>query len=558
MPAINIDRDELLKFINLKLDHETLEEIVFEFGVELDDVYEENGKTMYKFDVPANRYDLLCLEGFATALKVFLEAQKYEEFPITFTNLMNIKKHQSHEREHIACAIIRDISFSDSSYSSFINYQDKLHSSIGRNRSIVAIGTHDLAKIEGQVEYKTMNLDEVNFHPLNSETEINGSNLEKFYESDKKISKFFNLLSDKNKCVAFVDEKGIMSTPPIINSNRTKICKETKDIFIEVTGTDFNKVNTALKLILYNFRGKKVESVKISGESEIVTPIFNNYSYKMLISEINRKLNINLSSLEIKNLLERMMHEVIIEDDILYIKISDARSDVLHECDIIEDIAISYGYNNLKMTSAQIFTVGKEDPLNKFVDKIRLELALSGYNEALTLTLISKSENSLNHGNDNAVVLSNPKSKEYEVVRTSLLPGILKSISSNLHNRIPIKIFEISDVVLNEGGNSGLKVKNIKKACAVIASNTALLEDLQGPLSFLFEKCGLKNYEYELSLNDIFLDNQNAIVKINNRKVGHLGVLHPSISQMFSIPYAASAFEIDVEILFEEFMKANK
>lgn len=576
MPAVNVDKLELISSLGVEIDEATLENTVFDFGVELDEVYEDNGRTMYKFDVPANRYDLLCLEGMSAALRAFLGICPYEDINITpvDSNTRIVYKFATHERQHIACAIIRGMKFTKSSYNSFISYQDKLHSSIGRNRSIVAIGTHDLSKISGEIIYKSLELNSFDFAPLNSEEIVNGGSLEKVFAKDKKITKFFNLLSDSEKSVAFVDgsvdnfeieNSSIMSIPPIINSDKTKISLDTNDIFVEVTGTDFNKVNTALKLVLYNFRGSRIDPVKILNypkdgkEVFKTTPILNNFIYTIPVAKINKKLDLNLSGLETKGLLERMMYNVDLKDEEAVIKTIDVRSDIIHECDIIEDVAIAYGFNNFKKKIPKVYTIGSEVPLNKFSDKLRTELALSGYNEVLTLTLLSRSENSIikDDISENPVVLANPKSKECEVVRTSLLPGILKSIASNLHGKIPIKLFEVSDVVHMRDSC----VHNQRKACAVIASNSSLLEEIQGPLSFMLEKSCLQSFEYvpasDNAFDELFLENQYAYIKINNVVIGTIGVLHPKISQKFGIPYACSSFEIDVEMLFDEFLKGQ-
>lgn len=573
MPCVSVDKIELMTSIGKRIDDAMLENIMFDFGVELDDVYEEGDRIMYKFDIPANRYDLLCLEGLSHALRVYMGMETYKDITMSSIgegDLVTVRKHQTHERSHIACAIIKGIEFTDSSYGSFIGYQDKLHCSIGRNRSLVAIGTHDLSKIDGQIEYRSANLKDIDFVPLsNGKSDgpmVNGLDLETHFAKDRKISKFFSLLSDGNKAVTFTCNGEIMSIPPIINSDKTKISKETRDIFVEVTGTDFNKVNTVLKLILYNFRGEEVQPVKILDEKAVtVTPVFNNHTYMISAKRVSEKLHLDLSPVQIQNLLERMIYKASIKDDGVVVDVLDVRSDVMHECDIMEDIAISHGFNNFEKRVPPICTVGHEDPLSKFSDKVRLELALSGYSEVLTLTLLSKLENFVDP--KSAVVLSNPKSREYEVVRTSLLPGILKSISSNLHGRIPIKVFEVADVVLlSDTTDEG--AKNERRACAVIASNRSLLEDAQGPLSLVLEKCGFRSFEYVAFESDIssygneeyeavssmYLENQGAFVKVDGEVVGTIGVLHPAVCQKFSIPYAASSFEIDVDSLLGKFV----
>lgn len=592
MPALNISKDDLLNQLEangIKIEEKKLEEIVFDFGVELDEIYIGDGRTMYKFDIPANRYDLLCFEGFSNAISCFLSLSyiyKQCDYLEACIDQTVINK-GSEIRPHIACALIKGISFNDRSLESFISYQDKLHYSLGRNRSLVAIGTHDYSKIKGRITYKTTGIRSIVFQPLGCSTET-CINLEEYFEKDKKISKYFSLLPNKDESVAFFDDEGIISIPPIINSERTKITKETTDVFVEITGTDFNKVNIALNLILSNFPGQKIQKFMIKKEEGvIVTPVLNNQIYKIIISDINRKLKLNLKKSDISALLKRVMYNVLdSEDDVVSVYVPVFRSDVLHECDIIEDIAIAYGFNNFEIKMPTFYTLGSENQLNKFSDKIRLEMALSGFNEVLTLTLLPEQENrlfldcknnSVNSGsipeysdyfydlNDvnfnekimaegivprECVILSNPKSKEYEVVRTTLLPGVLKALNSNLHIKIPIKIFEVSDVVIKKSD-----FFNIKKFCGLIASSRSMLEELQGPLSLVLEKCGIDNYKYiPMSIDDsenIYLSNQSAWVSVNNIIIGSIGVLHPKICNGFGIPYACSSFEIDIQLLLK-------
>lgn len=559
MPSLSLERDSLVAKLGKSLTENEIADISFDFGVELDDIYDENGKSMLKFDIPANRYDLLCLEGFVAALRAYLEIDKFEDL-ILQDPTVHVMKHKTHERMHIACGIIRGIKFTPETYESFLSYQTKLHGSIGRNRALVAIGTHDMAKIKDEITYKSVDLDSVSFTPLKMEEtrcskEIKGSDLEKYFINDRQISKYFRLLSDKDRAVAFMCGETVMSLPPIINSETTKISPDTTDIFVEVTGSNFNRVNSVLKHILYNFRGKSVEKVKIcnvENKVEIITPVLNQYTYEISTEKIKQKLDIELSTDSTKRLLERMMHRVNVGEKTVTVTVPEARSDILHECDILEDVAVAYGFNNLKSRFPEISTIGCETPKNKFANKIRVEMALFGYNEILSLTLLSNDENIVDR--DLAAVLDNPKSKEYEVVRTSLLPGILKSIASNLHVKIPIKVFEVSDVVLVDN-NTEEGARNERRLCAAIVSNKSLLEDVQGPLSLLFEKCGIKKYRYRPFEDNRYLKNQCAVVEVDDNAIGSIGVLHPDVCQKFEIPYAASSFEIDLDLLFRAFIK---
>lgn len=209
MPSLSVEKDQLIKEIGRELSDEQLNNIVFDFGVELDEIYQENDKSMVKFDIPANRYDLLCLEGFSTALRAYLDVEKFEDLNIKDTVGATVYRKKTHEREFISCAIIRGIDFDRNKYESFIGYQDKLHCSIGRNRSLLAIGTHDFSKINGKITYQTTNLSDIQFTPLNCDMKegnahknlklISGSELRNYFSNDKKISKFFDLLGSSEQ-----------------------------------------------------------------------------------------------------------------------------------------------------------------------------------------------------------------------------------------------------------------------------------------------------------------------------------------------------------------------
>ena len=172
------------------------------------------------------------------------------------------------------------------------------------------------------------------------------------------------------------------------------------------------------------------------------------------VSYINQCCDLNLSPSEICNLLTRMAYHAKpsqTSPDLIDVEIPPTRADVLHQADIMEDVAIAYGFNNLPRSfPSKSGTVAQPLPVNKLSDIIRMEAAMAGWSEVLPLILCSHDENFawLNRKDDGktAVKLANPKTHEFQVVRTSLLPGLLKTIRENKHHSVPMKIFEVSDV----------------------------------------------------------------------------------------------------------------
>ena len=141
--------------------------------------------------------------------------------------------------------------------------------------------------------------------------------------------------------------------------------------------------------------------------------------------------------------------------NLIDVSIPPTRADVLHQCDVMEDVAIAYGFNNLPRSfPSKSGTVAQPLMINKLSDIVRQEAAMAGWSEVMPLILCSHDENFawLNRKDDGetAVKLANPKTAEYQLVRTSLLPGLLKTVRENKHHSVPIKIFEVGDVAFKD------------------------------------------------------------------------------------------------------------
>ncbi|KAF9762595.1 putative phenylalanine--tRNA ligase beta subunit [Nosema granulosis] len=552
MPTIAVKKVEIEKLLHKEYEEQAFNDILFDFGLEIDEITQEDGFVVYKIEIPANRYDLLCTQGLVHALRSYLFGVEFRDVEIKKGNYSIILEDREHRGE-VAAAVIKNYKFNEHSYQNFISFQEKLCGSVGRNRAIVAIGTHDLSKVSFPVVYKSVEKKEVNFVPLRHTSSVNGADLQDLLSSDNNLSKYFRLVRE-NEFNVFVDAKGqILSIPPIINSEDTKISQSTTDILIEVTGTNFHKVNTALKMILNAFRTDEVYSVEVNS---ISTPVQNTKTYHLTVEEIAKELNITIGADDLIGLLTKMMYRCErVNDSEIVVYVPEARQDVLHKVDLIEDVAVAYGFNNFSRSLPDINTIGLADPFNKFTDKIRMEMALLGFLEVHTLALVSKTENLFD--SENAIEVDNFKSLECEVGRTSLLPGLLKSVACNLHTKIPMKIFECGDVLILEESHD-IGARNLRMLSCLLVSNASQLEEVQGPLTLLLNKCGIHNFEYiRKDYENRYLKNQSASIVISGEEVGSVGVVDPKVLKIFKLPYPGSAFELNLEKLFNLFIKFN-
>ena len=153
----------------------------------------------------------------------------------------------------VAC-VLRDIRFDIASYNSFIDLQDKLHQNICRRRTLASMGTHDLDKIRGPITYEAHPPSEIVFQALKQSEAMDCNALFDVFRNDIKMKKFLPILEPFEKYPVFYDQdRQVLSLPPIINSEKTKITLDTRNVFIEITGTDIQKTKICLAVLAAQF-----------------------------------------------------------------------------------------------------------------------------------------------------------------------------------------------------------------------------------------------------------------------------------------------------------------
>ncbi|KAK8865682.1 phenylalanine-tRNA ligase, beta subunit [Kwoniella newhampshirensis] len=633
MPTITVDKAELYRRLEKEYTTQAFDELCFDFGIELDEdttteVEEARAKGLptpppqLKIEIPANRYDILCLEGLARALRIFLQL----ETPPTFTlsapaqiQEVFVESSTSPLRPYFASAVLRLARpMNQLEYESFIDLQDKLHQNLCRMRRFVAIGTHDLDTIKGPFRYMCKDPKEIKFAPLNRDTEHTAEELMTIFETDRHLNKYLHIIKDAPAYPIIYDSNDqVLSMPPIINSQHSKIVPgKTRNIFIDTTATDKTKLDIVINMIATMFAEYTeipftIEPVKIhmpDGTSHLSPPIAPRLTTASS-SYINAATGLKLSKEEICTLLTRMSLTAkpsATDADALEVEVPCTRPDILHECDIMEDAAIAYGFNNLPQSMPTTNTVAKAFPVNKLGDVIRKECAMAGWIEALPLILCSHDENFawLNRPDPGhyAVHLANPKSTEYQVVRTSLLPGMLKTARENKALPLPMKIFEVSDVTVQDS-TAERQARNYRRLCAVYMDRKAGFEVAHGLLDRIMQILGVPllekkenegNYGYYISSAEdpTYLPGRAAHVFYRPKpsvtpteptpssnpsssplhtiasslksalpssaagtawerdiNIGSLGILHPTVLNNFELVRPCSSVEIDVDPL---------
>ncbi|KAL7530611.1 hypothetical protein ACHAWF_003452 [Thalassiosira exigua] len=648
MPTVAVPRDALFAHLGRTYTDEEFDELAFEFGVELDEVTSErreatksstvrlskeelsklSDEVVYKIDVPANRYDLLCIEGISRSLRVFLgdaDAPSYRIVPPSdeaSSTMTVVKSNVDTVRPYVVCAILRDLTFDESRYESFIDLQDQLHRNLCRQRTLVAIGTHDLDSVKGPFAYDARPPKDIKFVPLthtDEGREFDGASLMHTYETDascKHLKPYVPIIKDSPLYPVVLDAEGtVLSLPPIINGSKSRITLDTKNVFIECTATDLTKANIVLDTVVamfseYAAASFSVEPVTVSyvddGQNVVdsyVTPRMYTRKEVASVKFVNSLIGIDVDPQRMADLCNRIMlgpAQILppkegAEDEgpLLEVTVPPTRSDILHAVDVAEDVGIAYGYNNIQKTVPKTCTVGGEQPLNQLGDLLREEIGRAGYLEVLTHGLCSTRDNfgALRRPVTAAVSLSNPANVEYEVVRTSLLPGLLKCLQHNKSASFAggFKLFEISDVVLPDDAHvvaeSIVGARNERRVCATYTGPTSGFEVVHGLVDRILTLCEVapteeyvsssggaaknrvycrEGWSYAVRELDCKTSDEGGtyfpgraaeIVVTSPRtgkdpvRIGTFGVLHPEVLGSFDILYPTSAVELNLEPL---------
>ncbi|ELP88139.1 phenylalanyl-tRNA synthetase beta chain, putative [Entamoeba invadens IP1] len=566
MPTISVDPDYLFTLIGKKFTKEEFEDVCFQYGIELDEVDQEEGKTVYKIEVGANRYDLLCVEGLAICLRSFLKLSPFPEYTCKPSGVqIHVGKDVEKVRPICMGAVLRGINFTDASYKSFIDFQDKLHLTIGKKRSLVAIGTHDMDTLVPPFRYVALKPEEIKFEPLKCTTEMDGNQVIEHFSNDLKLKEYVKLLKGKEVFPVFLDSKGVvMSLPPLINGNHSKITLNTHNVFVDMTGMDRTKVMMALQTVvtcfsMYSATPFSVESVEVIGgpmnnfdeTKTTITPVLDKQNTPTTLAYLNKSLGLNLDKETVADLLIKMGIEY--KDEVAIVP--PMRTDVMHPCDIMEDLAISYGFNNLVASDSISRTCGKELITNKLKDLLSNEIAYAGFSEIITFVLMSVADaaTNLRRNTDGLIKLKDSKTPEFQTARKTLLSGMLKCLYFNKAYMMPIKLFEVGDtVILKEGSLTG--AMNRAQVCALVCSPVGTMEDIHGLLDKImfcygvgYKKARKENgpvYDIVKGTDPAYLEGRGIDILINGTKYGMFGVLHPEVLKNFEIDNPVVALEL--------------
>ena len=531
MPTITIDKKDLLKQIGKKISDEKLKDRISMLGTDL----EEITKKEITVEIFPNRPDMLSSEGFARALSSFIGIKKgLREYKVnTSTYVAKIDKKVSKIRPCTACAVVKNINLSDAAVKSLMQVQEKLHATHGRNRKKVSIGVCDLDKIKFPLIYTTKKSD-FKFIPLEMKKEMS---LKEILLKHIKGIDYAHLLKDFDEYPIWLDANNkVISMPPIVNSEENKVTEKSKNLFIDVTGLDQIAVEQALNIVVTGLadRGGKIYAVKLDGS---VYPNLKPKKIKVNLKYLNKRLGLNLSEKEVGSLLSLMG----LKYENSYVLYPCYRTDILHEIDIAEDVAVAYGYENFEAEIPNLSTIAEENEFEKFKNKISELLIGFGLVETNTYNLTNKNEQTKDMNIDlDLVKISNALNEDYNVLRRWMIPSLLSVLKKNKHYGYPQKIFEIGTV---------FTPKEISRLGVLLIHKDVTYTEARQILESVLDSLGVK-YNIKETEHDSFITGRVSRVYVKNKAVAYIGEIHPKVLNNFELEMPIACFELNLSELY--------
>lgn len=518
-----------------RTDRKTILEKVPLIGSDLERVEEDHADVEFFPDRP----DLFSPEGVARAMRGYLGIETglptYPVKPsgITFT----IDPELAGIRPVLGAAVIRGVNFDDESIQSIMSLQESLHWAVGRGRSKVAIGIHDMDTVKPPFHYIASRPSR-GFIPLDFTEKMT---MDEILEKHPKGRDYAKLVRGFPLYPLIVDDDDhVLSFPPIINGERTRVTIDTKNILLDTTGTDKRAVSVAVNIICTAMAeaGATIESVEIGG---VQTPTLAPAERVVSVSECSRILGVPLTPASMADYLKKMRFgaEPAGEDKVK-IRVPCYRADIMHDWDLFEDVAIAYGYDKLESQPPKTFTVGKPHPVQVNAALAREIFTGLGYLEVMPFTLTNEEVlYTRMQRPETAGVLRvmHPISIDNTVVRTELLPLLLEFLTINRHRELPQRLFTVGDVVLD--------CRTHQQAAGVSTHPDADFSEAYAAADAVLHELSI-DYTVRESADPSFIEGRRADIFVNGKKAGVFGEIHPAVLTAFELEHSVAAFEFDL------------
>ncbi|MFW5938516.1 MAG: phenylalanine--tRNA ligase subunit beta, partial [Halanaeroarchaeum sp.] len=555
-----------------------------------------------QFEFAPDRLDRLSVEGVARSLRYHYGDDRGVYVPDTNDAEWTIQVDESvpDERPYVAGAVVRGVDLDEKALDSLIQLQEKLHATMGRKRAKGAIGIHDLAMLKGErveqreiggdagleppedltpvgddagpsdvggptITYRGVDPHGEEFVPLDADAAMTPAEVLTDHPTGETYA---DIVSPYERYPAIYDELGLFSFPPVINGQRTEVTTNSRELLVELTGTDQWTIDRMLAIICYALaaRGATIEDVDVvyddgaAGEhagDHLVRPDLDTREKTVSHDRIETTLGIDLEMEAVVDLFERSGLDATTnlgEETTYEVEIPPYRVDVLHPADLVDDVGRAYGFGDLEPKYPDIGTIGGRHERSRLERATRTALVGLGFEDLLNFHLSSPAENyermDVAEGSDvlgggESVNVTSAYSEDYTQLRTWALPSIMHVLENNTHRRYPQELAEVG-FVAERDDDENTHVAEHHTVAAAIARTDATYEDVKGKLQALVSEFDVA-LETPATEHPSFIDGRAAAVVIDGESVGVIGEIHPRVlvERDLEVPVAAFEFRLD-------------
>jgi phenylalanyl-tRNA synthetase beta chain len=548
VPVVNIKFERLKKLIpDVKMD-KVIDMLPF---VALD--IEGVDKDIVRVEYNPNRPDLSSDYGVARALRGLLEIETgMPKFKLAGKSGLSVTVEATVRkiRPYVIAFVAKNGRLDDETLKQLIMMQEDLHNGVGRKRKKASIGIHNFDVIKFPVTYKTVKGDH-SFRPLDEPSELSINQILKDLEIGKQYGQ---ILSAFDSYPLIVDSTGlVLSLPPIINGQATKVNDKCRNLFVEVTATDQKTAEDLLAILaitLYE-AGFEIKTVSIdSGKRKIETPQMKARVISADMGYVDSILGLALDAKQIITCLKKSRLDAKAVANKIVCTIPRYRIDISDPIDISEEVAIGYGIYNLEPKFPNSLTTGKKNSLSIYLNAIRETLIGLGMIESLSFLLTSKDVQYKAFGilSKDELSVEGSKSTEHEILPNSLVPLHLQSLSYNIHEQYPQELFEIGKTFVK----SYSTIEERWSIGAVVAHADASYSNVKSRMQALLRSCFGKEAITIASTNHMFMEGRCAEVIFDNKPIGVLGEIVPDAVENFRLRVPVAAFEINLLAIIKD------
>jgi len=528
MPVVQLYLNRLQKLIGKKSKKNKIFSQIPFLGLDI----EEQTNEYLRVEYSPNRPDFATDFGIALGLQGLLGIKKgMSKLLIKKGNyVLKVDSSVKKVRPFVTSIAAKNGTLDEETIRQLITLQEDLHFGIGRRRKKTSIGIHDLDKIVFPLKYTTVTKNH-KFVPLDSSQE---SSISTILEKTDVGKQYGSILKNSPKVPIILDANdNTISFPPIINSALTTVSPSTTNLLIEITATDKNAAEDSLAVVATTLQaaGFSLYSVKISGANNS-SPLLKPRKIILNSELVNSILGLNLSTAMIANSIKKSRIDATAKKNKIYCIIPRYRFDIFGPMDLVEEVALGYGIENLKPTLPPSISVGQKSDVTKVIDSPSLIMIGLGYTEAVNSSLVSNQilNELTNRNNSDLIQIVESKSLEHNILRDAIIPGLLENFSKNVHEQYPQKLFE-TGIVFSKGN----PIQEDIHLAGISAHNDANFSEIKSILQSLL-KIGFNiNSETKTSSHLPFSKGKTAYILVDNKIVGILGEIDSEVIGNFKI-----------------------